>query len=148
MHQCNALTVKDSVASFSLLNKGFGSALDCMVRPTELAMPVFNIYIITSAGLLTLPSVQLKVGSALIVVYWIFLHHRSVRVALARGWRRCTRCGPKIKDNWVLYRVQISVAMGSNILLNPWPPERDRTSESFIVRTWQTTLKSGINPFL
>ena len=60
-----ALSVTDSVASFSLLDGGFGSALDCMVRPTGLAIPVFNI--ITSTGLLI-------VSAVLVMVYWIFLH--------------------------------------------------------------------------
>ena len=61
----NVFTVTDSISSFSLVNGGFGSALDCSFRPYYLPIPMFNMFV----------SLALLVGSAVTMLfYWNYLH--------------------------------------------------------------------------
>ena len=60
-----AMAVTDSVASFSLLDGGFGSALDCLVRPEGLMIPMFNVLV--SIGLLLMSSI-------LVIFFWCILY--------------------------------------------------------------------------
>ena len=60
-----AFAATDSVASFSPVNGGFGSALNCLVRPHNIVIPVFNVF--TSIGLIV-------ISSGLVTVFWIIIH--------------------------------------------------------------------------